>query len=103
MATGWTPERRARQGELIRQWRPWEKSTGPKTEAGKRAVSQNAYKGGTWRLLRELSRALRKQKRQLAGYDPARGRPRPSGGKREQGQAEADRVERVIVPASSSA
>jgi len=43
---------------------------GPKTEAGKRAVSQNAYKGGTWRRLRELSRALREQHRQLAGYDP---------------------------------
>jgi len=47
MANGWTPERRARQAELIQQWRPWEKSTGPKTEAGKRGASQNAYKGGT--------------------------------------------------------
>ena len=65
MANGWTPERRARQAELIRKWRPWEKSTGPKTEAGKTAVSQNAYKGGTWRMLRELSRALREQNRRL--------------------------------------
>ena len=66
MANGWTPERRARQAEMIRQWQPWEKSSGPKTEAGKRVVSQNAYKGGTWRLLRDLSRALREQRRQLA-------------------------------------
>jgi len=59
MANGWTPERRARQAKLIRRWRPWEKSTGPRTEAGKDAVSRNAYKGGTWRLLRELSSVLR--------------------------------------------
>ena len=32
---GWTPERRARQAELIRQTKPWEKSTGPKTQTGK--------------------------------------------------------------------
>jgi len=69
MANGWTPERRARQAELIRQWRPWEQSMGPKTEAGKRVVSRNAYKGGTWMLIRGLSRALREQNRQLAGYD----------------------------------
>lgn len=65
MANGWTPERRARQAELIQQWRPWEKSTGPKTLAGKAVVSQNAYTGGTWRLLRDLSRVLRDQNRRL--------------------------------------
>ena len=65
MANGWAPERRARQAKLIRKWRPWEKSTGPKTEADKSVVSRNAYKGGTWRLLRELSRALREQSRKL--------------------------------------
>ena len=65
MANGWTQERRARQAERIRQWRPWEKSTGPRTEAGKETVSQNAFKGGTWRLLRELSSALREQSRRL--------------------------------------
>jgi hypothetical protein len=65
MANGWTPERRARQAELFRQWRPWEKSTGPKTEAGK-TVSQNAYKGGTWRMLPDLSRLLREQRRAIS-------------------------------------
>jgi hypothetical protein len=65
MANGWTLERRARQAELIRQWQPWEKSTGPKTDVGKTAVSRNADKGGTWRLLRQLSRALKEQKRRL--------------------------------------
>ena len=33
MAKGWTPERRARQAELIRSWRPWEQSTGPRCAA----------------------------------------------------------------------
>ena len=65
MANGWTSERRARQTELIQKWRPWEKSTGPKTPEGKARVSQNAYKGGTWRVLRELARAMRDQRKHL--------------------------------------
>lgn len=40
--SAWTPERRARQAERIRSTRPWEQSTGPKTEAGKAISSQNA-------------------------------------------------------------
>ena len=54
-----------RQAKLIQQWRPWEKSTGPKTRIGKEKASQNAYKGGSWKLLRELATALREQRRQL--------------------------------------
>lgn len=46
MANGWTPERRAKQAEAIRGWKPWERSTGPKTEAGKTASSMNAEKHG---------------------------------------------------------
>ena len=46
MGKGWTPERRARQAERIRQWKPWEKSTGPRTEAGKATSSQNALVHG---------------------------------------------------------
>ncbi len=46
LANGWTPERRALQAELIKNWRPWEHSTGPRTVAGKARVAQNAYKGG---------------------------------------------------------
>src|SRR5690348_9632651 len=61
MANGWTAERRARQSRLIRGWRPWGNSTGPKTPEGKSIVSMNAYKGGTWRVLRELRRLLRRQ------------------------------------------
>ena len=65
MANGWTPERRARRAKLIKQWRPWEKSTGPKTQVGKEKISQNAYKGGTWKQLRELVKALREQRQWL--------------------------------------
>ena len=65
MANGWTPERRAQQAKLIQQWRPWEKSTGPRTQAGKEKISQNAYKGGTWMLLRDLAKALWDQQRWL--------------------------------------
>ncbi len=44
MANGWTPERRARQAEAIRRWKPWEKSTGPKTDEGKAASASNFLK-----------------------------------------------------------
>lgn len=43
--SGWTPERRVKQAEAVRRWKPWEKSTGPRTEAGKARSSQNADKG----------------------------------------------------------
>lgn len=43
-ASTWTPERRARQAELIRTWRPWEKSCGPRSDAGKARASCNACK-----------------------------------------------------------
>jgi len=63
MTNGWTPERRKRQAELIRRWRPWESSTGPRTEDGKTLVSRNAWKGGHRGVLRALSRALDGQRR----------------------------------------
>lgn len=65
MANGWTLERRARQAELIRQWRPWERATGPRTPEGKAKVARNPYRGGTWRLLSDLARALRDQRKLL--------------------------------------
>lgn len=61
----WTEEERKRQAERIRQWRPWESSTGPKTEEGKAIASRNADKGGQRPMLRQLSRALREQGRAL--------------------------------------
>ena len=43
---GWTQERRLRQSEVIRNWKPWEKSTGAKTSQGKEKSKMNAYKHG---------------------------------------------------------
>jgi hypothetical protein len=39
----WTDERRAKQREAIQRWRPWEKSTGPRTPRGKEQAALNAY------------------------------------------------------------
>lgn len=64
MANGWTEERRARQRELIRNWKPWEQSTGPRTEEGKACSSNNAlvhgfYSQSAYKELRRLRRAVR--------------------------------------------
>jgi hypothetical protein len=59
MASGWTSERRARQAALIRTWRPWEQSTGPRTAEGKARTSRNADKGGQRDKMRALLSALR--------------------------------------------
>ena len=58
MGKGWTPERRARQAALIRTWRPWEQSTGPRTGEGKARTSRNGFKGARWLEMRELTKAL---------------------------------------------
>ena len=58
MANGWTPERRARQAELIRTWQPWVKSTGPRSLEGKERVAANAWRGGHRAQLRELSKMV---------------------------------------------
>lgn len=54
----WTSERRAKQSQAIRQWKPWVKSTGAKTPEGKAVVSRNAFKGGHRPYLRQLARDL---------------------------------------------
>jgi hypothetical protein len=56
--SSWTPERRARQAELIRTWRPWKQSTGPRSSDGKERVSRNAWKGGHRAQLRELTKMV---------------------------------------------
>ena len=44
--TGWTSERRIRQAVLIANWKPWERSTGPRSKRGKAKVAMNARKHG---------------------------------------------------------
>jgi hypothetical protein len=57
-ARGWTRERRVRQAMAIQRWRPWEKSTGPRTPEGKARVSRNAFRGGDRSSINELARML---------------------------------------------
>ena len=60
MGNGWTQERRARQAALIRTWRPWECSTGPRTAAGKVRSSRNADMPDSFnRRLKELKREVK--------------------------------------------
>lgn len=46
MDNSWTNARRARQAKLIQRWRPWERSTGPRTNRGKARAARNALKHG---------------------------------------------------------
>ena len=65
MGNGWTQERRERQSELIQTWKPWNKSTGPRTVQGKAKASQNANKGHDWRGIRKIAAAQRKSRQEL--------------------------------------
>jgi len=60
-----TPEHRSLRAKLIQKWRPWEKSTGPRSQVGKVKVSRNACKGGLRSALREVSALLKKQREYL--------------------------------------
>lgn len=70
MSNGWTPERRERQAALIRAWKPWVRSSGPKTDGGKAASAMNSRKHGmrSRRALDEarMLRALIRQCREMA-------------------------------------
>lgn len=77
IASAWTPERRARQAELIHTWRPWQASTGPRSAAGKARASRNACKPNSPRrqlmaMKGELAAVLRKlmriEARRRAGH-----------------------------------
>ena len=61
----WTLEQRKQKSELIRQWQPWNRSTGAKTNEGKAISSRNAFKGGYYLELKELRKLLKKQKGHL--------------------------------------
>ena len=56
-----TTEHRQLRSQMIYQWKPWLKSTGAKTEEGKRKSAMNAYKGGLRQQQRELNRQLNEQ------------------------------------------
>ena len=56
-----TAEHRAMRSKMIHQWKPWLKSTGAKTEEGKRKSAMNAYKGGIRPKQREINKQLNEQ------------------------------------------
>lgn len=56
-------ERRQRQAQLIKQWQPWQNSTGARTTEGKAKVSRNAFKGGFRATLKSIASLLREQKK----------------------------------------
>ena len=58
MANGWSLERRARQSALIRTWKPWEQSTGPRSDEGKARTARNSFKGGHRLELRSLVKTM---------------------------------------------
>jgi len=64
-----TAEHRAMRSEMIHQWKPWLKSTGAKTEEGKRKSAMNAYKGGLRQMQRELNRQLNEQMKEMLNFD----------------------------------
>jgi len=64
MNNGWTTARQTQQAAAIHHWKPWEKSTGPKSPEGKQKASRNAYKGGGWAKLRQELRLLEKTMRE---------------------------------------
>ena len=68
-ARTWTPEQRQRQREAIQRWKPWSKSTGPRSLKGKATASRNAWTGGHLvklrQVIKELNQALRAQKEWL--------------------------------------
>lgn len=64
---GWTAERRAKQAQAIRRWKPWLKSSGPVTSEGKSRVARNAYKPASVRrqvagMMADLKAVMRRLK-----------------------------------------
>ena len=58
----WTAAERQQQATLIKQWQPWQHSTGARTLEGKAIASHNAFKGGFRQQLKELNQLLRDQR-----------------------------------------
>ena len=65
----WTEEQRKAQSEKMKQLKPWLKSTGPKSEEGKKKASLNAMKHGLRsELARDIRKTLREQAEILKGF-----------------------------------
>jgi hypothetical protein len=65
MARQWTAEQKAKQAALIRNWQPWQHSTGAKTEQGKANSAMNACKGYKRVKHRKIAKQIRTAKTML--------------------------------------
>jgi hypothetical protein len=54
-----TPEHQAMRAEMIRRWKPWGKSPGPKSPDGKVRSAMRGHKGGQREVLRATAGLLR--------------------------------------------
>ena len=65
-ARKWTKHQRETQSRAIKNWTPWDSSTGPRTAQGKATSSKNSFKHGCdsmWvKRLRQLERNMRRSK-----------------------------------------
>ena len=48
--------------QLIHEWKPWERSTGPGTAEGKVSVLRKVWNGGVRRVVRQLARLLQQMR-----------------------------------------
>ena len=60
-----TADHRRLMGGLVLVWKPWEQSTGPRTEQDKAKVAKNAFKGGWRDEIKSLRALLRAQDRAI--------------------------------------
>jgi hypothetical protein len=63
-----TPEHKAMRATLIRRWRPWDGSTGPRSPEGKERSAKRGFKGAERELMRDVARALKRQEKGLAVF-----------------------------------
>ena len=59
----WTENQRKLQSEKIRKWKPWESSTGPRSQIGKNICSRNAFKNSLLQRVKELHKSVIQLKR----------------------------------------